>query len=189
MPLSTIDYTAGQDNLTQVFDKTNAIVTAVNEFHGGTTDQVFKKTNSTDFNVEPVNSILPDTGTPNLKIKVLEIGDWDMDTLTLCDVAHGISDYTKIRKVEAIIRNDANTELTPLIYMVHGLGTPTSFGGLIRSITGINIRLERISNTHAALLFPDPSIFGIDPGTGLFDNTDYDSTSFNRGWITITYEG
>jgi hypothetical protein len=45
--------------------------------------------------------------------KILSIGDWNMTLTPLVGVAHGISDFTKIRSVTAMIRNDANTVLIP----------------------------------------------------------------------------
>jgi len=40
-----------------------------------------------------------------IKTKVLEIGDWDMDTAASVNVAHGLT-HTNIRRITALIRND-----------------------------------------------------------------------------------
>lgn len=49
MALSPIDYTPGQDNMQEVFDKINAIVTAVNSLQGGSATQIPIKQSGTDF--------------------------------------------------------------------------------------------------------------------------------------------
>lgn len=43
-----------------------------------------------------------------LKRKILEIGDWNMDSLSPVYVAHGLS-ISNIRRVTILIRDDANT--------------------------------------------------------------------------------
>lgn len=106
------------------------------------------------------------TQNPNALItKVVNIGDWDMSTATgvdTVDVLHGVSDFTKIRSVFALIRNDANTRMDPL---------------------------------QTGCISPDQAVFNIDSNSiglgrtigNLFDNTSYDATSYNRGWLTIQY--
>lgn len=105
-------------------------------------------------------------GTPNLRMKVIEIGDWDMDTDTNANVAHGIADHKKIRSISAIVRNDSDSSY-------HDLSQPLSdgtVGGGIGSFNSVNIILSR-TNTLP------------------FATTDFNTSSaYNRGWVTITYE-
>ena len=99
------------------------------------------------------------------KNKVIEIGDWDMDTNSAKSVAHGISDFTKIETVTAFIRNDAATTARLLVSMT-SVVDGTCNGGI--DFDGTNVNLTRVNS-------------------GLFDSANYNSTSFNRGWITIQY--
>lgn len=100
----------------------------------------------------------------NLSIKIIDIGDWNMDTGTSVDVTHGLSDYKKVRRISVIIRddNDAN-------YFDLNRGTT---GGTMSA--GVNL----IDTTKITL---------VRETGGLFDGVDYNATSFNRGWITIEY--
>ncbi len=95
-----------------------------------------------------------------LKTKVIEIGDWDMDADNFVTVTHGLT-KNKIRSVVVIIipDNDVTYDVWP---------TTTSTGTDRLSITDTAIGISRAIG-------------------GFFDNTSYDSTSFNRGWITILY--
>lgn len=99
-----------------------------------------------------------------LKTKILQIGDWDMDSNAWIEVPHGLT-YSKIRSVTALIRNDNGSSFYDLSRVNPAVGT-TSDG--IR-IDSINIHLQRIAG-------------------GAFDSTDFDTPSgYNRGWIVIGY--
>lgn len=98
-----------------------------------------------------------------LKTKTVPIGDWNMDATTTVFVTHGIADITKIKSVNVMIISDSllsNTEL----------GFVQSGGSIIQGgATGVtDVILLRESG-------------------GIFDNTDFDSLSFNRGFITIEF--
>lgn len=95
-----------------------------------------------------------------LLTKTVEIGDWDMDTDGIKAVAHGIGDHKKIRGISVIIRDDIDTNYSDL---------KISGGVLAQNIQSVNIGLTR-------------------DNAGSFDNPTFDSTGFNRGWLTITYE-
>jgi len=95
---------------------------------------------------------------------IVNIGDWDMDATASVSIAHGIADYSKIRSVSVLIIPDAATTLIPLDTSFSG-GVPA---GSIGQIQSVNIPLFRTA-------------------TGTFDSTNYDSTSFNRGYITIQH--
>jgi hypothetical protein len=172
MALTPIDYSSGQDLNSDVFDKINAIITAVNELQGGTADQIFKKTNSTDFNFEACNSILPASGTGNIKVKKVQIGDWNMDSTASVDVAHGVSDYKTILFVTARIRDDSDaiySLLTSFGQNATAIGPGVDLNGKVVRWDSTNVVLTRETSQH-------------------FDSTDYNSTSFNRGDMFIFYE-
>lgn len=114
-----------------------------------------------------------------LKVKVIEIGDWDMDTDGTKNVAHGLVNYKNIRSISVIIRDDNDTTYYNLEHMT-GSSTPI-FGGRVASVNSTNIILARISETLADQLVTTGS------ATAQFDNAGFDSTSYNRGWITIVH--
>jgi hypothetical protein len=104
------------------------------------------------------------------KIKIVPIGDWNMDANPTVDVPHGIADPRKIRSVRGIIRRDDDQ-----FYFTFPQYRLLASGVLDRlDIAGINassnfITLERVDN-------------------GSFDIPIFDSTGFNRGWLVIEYE-
>jgi hypothetical protein len=120
--------------------------------------------------VKPIYGIYKDSAgveTGNyLRTKIIEIGDWDMDATLAVSVAHGISDYTKIRNISAVVRPDAANGIVPLIRV--DTTTAAATGGYVTGADATNIGLGRVIG-------------------GFFDSTDYNSTSFNRGFITIQY--
>jgi hypothetical protein len=98
-----------------------------------------------------------------LKTKVIEIGDWNMDTTSSVAVAHGLT-LADIRTVTVIIRDDSEA----FLYSFFG-SVSSSYARGTYQVESANITLQRVTN-------------------GLFDSPFYNSTSFNRGWITIMYE-
>lgn len=98
------------------------------------------------------------------KTKIIEIGDWDMDADSTKIVPHGIADYTKIRSVRGVFKNDADTVLITIPYVSNTLNDMVG----VNSITASDINLIR---TNA----------------GQFDSTNYNSTGFNRGFLIIQY--
>jgi hypothetical protein len=170
MPLDNLE---AADNFVQVETKLDATIDKVNDIDanitGGTTDQVLKKTDASDYNYEYVNSILPDSGTNNLKVKVVEIGDWDMDADATKSVNHGLT-KTTIRAVSALIRGDSDGDRFPLDHMNFSDPTDGNNQGGVGFIGNTQVNLVRLTG-------------------GNFDSTSFNSTSYNRGWIYITYEG
>lgn len=97
-----------------------------------------------------------------LHTKIIEIGDWNMDSTDFVNIAHGV-DYSKIISVQAIIKNDLDS------YSVNLAGTSTGGLGMGSIYTyATYILLARMTS-------------------GYFDHTDYDSVSYNRGYILIQY--
>lgn len=102
-----------------------------------------------------------------LKPIVLPIGDWNMDAdmnklITIAST--GISDWTKIRVISVMIRTNDGAFMLPLSNASSG-----SVNGGVEGVTSTNITLRR--NTGE-----------------VFDNPQYNSTGYNRGWVTITCE-
>ena len=104
-------------------------------------------------------------GTNTLKTKIVDIGDWNMDTTTNVDVAHGLT-FTNIRNVNVMIRRDDNTIYTPLDGGQNTINGDNQ--GNVNTIDSTNINLTRVTG-------------------GTFDSNNWDSTSYNRGWMIITY--
>jgi hypothetical protein len=157
------------DLFSSLRDKTNALFDSYNTLIVGTTDQVLKKVSGTDFDFTWSNSYLPGSGfSGNIKTKKIAIGDWDMDTLGNPSISpvHGV-DAAKIIDVVAMIVSD--TGIAPYITLTRANG---SSDGLVSG--GITI------NTTTLTLF---RVVG-----GVFDSASYNSTSFNRGYVYITYE-
>lgn len=98
-------------------------------------------------------------------MKQIEIGDWNMDTTQTVSVPHGIAGgVSKILGCIVSIISDAGSPVNDIHYIAPSGTLP---GGAY-SFTSTNIVLVRTD-------------------TGPFDNTSFDSTSFNRGNITIFY--
>lgn len=103
-----------------------------------------------------------------LRTKVIEIGDWNMDSTTDVSVSHGL-DVTKIRSITAIIRDDSDTVFIPI--------------DRIQIIAG-----SEISGTPGGCAAGTSDIFLGRVTSRFFDSTSYNATGFNRGWVTIIYE-
>jgi hypothetical protein len=92
--------------------------------------------------------------------KSIQIGDWDMDTDATKSVAHGQT-LSKILNVSCLVVNDAGDKKYQAIG--HDGGT-------------IPLEIQEIDATNVVLARK---------AGGTFDSTDFDSTSYNRGFITI----
>lgn len=105
-----------------------------------------------------------------LKVKVVDIGDWNMDTAQTKQTLHGLT-VSSIRSISAIVRDDSNVLFHPV--------TPAPFG------TALTGELEVIVGIYSS----DTTYVYLERRTnGIFDNsTEYDASSYNRGYITIWY--
>jgi len=102
-----------------------------------------------------------DSTQPATLKKILQIGNWNMDTTNSVAIATGLT-WAKIISAIAHIIDDASTTKYPITHWDSTLE-------LYLSITSDgNINLFR-------------------KGGGLFDNVNYDSSPFNRGWIFLEY--
>lgn len=93
----------------------------------------------------------------------IEIGDWDMDATATLTVAHGLT-LSKIRSVSVTIISDGGTIHNHLDHGKDSAGQPQGFVDW----RATDINLGRVAG-------------------GTYDDTAYDETSFNRGWIVIKY--
>lgn len=100
--------------------------------------------------------------------KTLNIGNWNMDSTTGATVAHGLTstEWKFIKNPTGIIRNDADTSYYSIL--------PDGGGGLnsdcyINYFDSTNIYLARKT-----------SVF--------FDNTNFDTAVYNRGFVSFIYK-
>ena len=101
-------------------------------------------------------------------MKVIEIGDWDMDTTSSLNIAHGFNDRNQILSVIFVIRNDADSQSFTVHYN-QSVGGDSQRVLNISTITNIEIDISRITGST-------------------FDSVNFNSTSYNRGWIYISYK-
>lgn len=110
--------------------------------------------------------------------KTMNIGDWNMDADTFCnvDASSIVDDFTKIRSISVMIRNDANDRYYPL---------------------------EKVYNTvpagHVTYIYDNGGVTEIVLTrlvSDFFDSTDFNSATdsptpgspaYNRGWITLQF--
>ena len=96
-----------------------------------------------------------------LRTKVVEIVDWNMDTTTNKNVAHGLT-LANMRSVDIKIVNDAQSS-------IYDFATWASLDGANYYMDATNVVMARAVS-------------------GFFDSADFNSVGgFVRGWITITY--
>lgn len=165
-PDSTVDTSRQfEDNTTQVlFQEKSATVDGSAPGAG----QYVAITSSTDIDRRLRKPVTIDPASVSQIIKkVINIGVWDMDSSSTLAVAHGISDYTKIKSVFVMIRTDDDAFITSMYSLEYNPGVLAAGSFAIDSV---NINMARSSG-----IFDDPT----------FNKT---SGSFNRGWITIEYE-
>jgi len=105
---------------------------------------------------------LSSVGGDSLKTKIINISDWNMDSTISVSVSHGL-DVSTIRSISVTIRNDADNLYTPLDYA----SSSNTVCGKFRSYATL-VELHRFTGCA-------------------FDDPAYDSTSYNRGWVIITY--
>jgi len=137
---------------------------------GLSTDDIVERTGAEGVTIDGVllkdSGIKTDSNGTNevIRTKVLDIDDWDMSAATgtgTITVTHGLT-LAKIRQVNALIRRDDDAS-----YFSFLLGESVTEQNNIQALAS-NIQLTRAVG-------------------GQFDNVNFNSTSFNRGWITITY--
>lgn len=102
--------------------------------------------------------------------KIISIGDWDMDATGAIVVAHGIDvSIYRILDVVAWIHDDSDPNTTFNLALQSTIPTASSISGSVFDIGVTNILLTRAVG-------------------GQFDNLNFNATSFNRGFVEITYK-
>jgi len=102
-----------------------------------------------------------------IRLKILDIGPWNMRVDANVDIAHGIADHTKIINVTGYVVNDGDSNTTP--FSGDANDPLATFGTMsCRLIMSTHLSLYRITG-------------------GKFDNILYQSVLINRGKIFITY--
>jgi hypothetical protein len=113
--------------------------------------------------VKYLSQFIPKSDDIKLRTKVINIGDWDMDASSSVNVNHGLT-LANIRTLNVMVRNDAGTVFYPTETRTPAEGDSV----YVALINATFVQLER------------------QPGSD-FDSTLFDSTSYNRGWVTIQY--
>ena len=97
-----------------------------------------------------------------LRLRVYDLGVWNMDTTTTVLIAHGLTNIN-ICSIETYIIDDAQNAVMSLrtpINMISPAGSAY--------VDGINLRIERMLG-------------------GFFDAVNYSALPTNRGWCSIWY--
>jgi hypothetical protein len=106
-------------------------------------------------------------GSAKVRTKVLNINNWNMDLNEFTTITHGVTNYQNILNVSVVIRTDLSAPPTTHLLNAAASDTVVVSGG-VGEIDATTIRLYRLTG-------------------GIFDNANYDATSYNRGFVTITY--
>lgn len=101
----------------------------------------------------------------------IELGDWNMDTTNEITVAHGLT-FSNIRSISGLVRDDSNTYR-------YSIGGADNNGA---------IQIWFVANAIGDFSIDATTIHIRRLSAGMFDSADFDATTYNRGWITITCE-
>ena len=150
------------------FAKLHAVTSTaaeLSELHSqGAVADDFAKLHAITASSAEINASSVGIGVTISRQKIVEIGDWNMDSTSSVQVAHGLT-QSKIRGIRALIRSDDDATVRDFNALSAGVsGAWTQY----IAATATKISLSRAEGSH-------------------FDNTSYDSTSFNRGWMIIDY--
>lgn len=107
------------------------------------------------------NALIDQNNGHVLRMEVHEIGDWDMKAFSSKTIVHSVPDYRNIVNIVAMIRTDGDS-------VIQNLESGFASGSGYIQYTQTDIMLIRVVN-------------------GFFDDAIFGSTSYNRGWIHITY--
>ena len=119
----------------------------------------------TESNTSVINGVVFSDGvlTTSNEGRYVEIalGDWDMDATNSISTAHGLSatEWKTIRDLSVTVRDDLDSAVFDF----------TSYPSNTILSSSTNIVTSRLA-------------------TGFFDSTAFDSTSYNRGWVTFKYK-
>ena len=135
------------------------------------TDETQALTNKT-LTSSKIDAVIDQSGLAanGLKTVALEIGDWNMNSTPNLDIDVSAYNTYFISGAEVWIRNDTNTVRYPLAKGFSVAGGTWQVGGSVSFLSGGNtFRMSVLQN-------------------GIFDNTNYDATPFNRGWVMFWYK-
>lgn len=115
---------------------------------------------------DKVNAIVTKLNTDDMNwTPDISIGDWNMDVDGFSPlITHSVSDYKKIRVVEVTIRSDDDATYTIL--------NSVGLDGIARG---------------GVLLYSNTQVQLVRTAAGFFDDTTYNSTGYNRGFVKIGY--
>lgn len=108
-----------------------------------------------------------DPGTPLIRKKLINIGDWNMDSTASVTISHGLS-LDKIISVSTFIRTDSGEgggNFRPLNSVTN---SGTDINGGVRVVGSSSVILDRAATRD-------------------FDDPAFDSTGYNRGYIVIEH--
>jgi len=113
-----------------------------------------------------VTGIVETGANAELKVKVIEIGDWNMDATPSVEIAHGLT-LANIRTISVLIRNDDDIICSSFGDTFNDAGATYQY----TRVDATNVKLNRSAG-------------------GYFDSASYDvmGDDGNRGWITIIYQ-
>ncbi len=168
------DYDRVMDNTVHIL-RGLATFTGLKTFQSGTVHTIKPKaagistlssTGSVSLEVQYVNSSAV-SSVVDIKTTIREIGDWNMDADSFVNIALP-AHITKanIRHLSAIIRHDEGSVISALLNDDND-GSSDNNKITVESSNDIQLR-RRVG--------------------GFFDNTSYNATSYNRGWIMIMYQ-
>lgn len=113
--------------------------------------------------------------------KIIDIGDWNMAATISVAVAHGLT-LSKILEIKALLRTDTDNTHVPFSLVADTVASINHTAGLSCDATNVNLR-QALTGSWATIC---SNILGLAGGSG-GAGTDWDSTSYNRGWIIIKY--
>lgn len=172
MAMDQVNSAPGADSFQDLYDKYNALITALK---AGTVGQLLTGISA---GTEPTWQL------PSLQFVEIEIGDWNMDSTDVVQISlpEGF-DPTKIRSIAVMIRPDVGA-----FPDADNFPVPLNCG-----------HFDAGGDCFAGVTDYDPQ-GGIDYATascgvlalyrkasGLFDSSNFNATSYNRGYITIGY--
>ncbi len=112
-----------------------------------------------------VNKLIKPMEPTELVTKIIDIGDWLMQTNSGKNVTHGISDISTIRRITCIIRNNSGSSYNALGQEVNSDADGDGPGG----ITGISSTVIFLARVNGKA----------------YDSASYEQSSYNRGWVTV----
>lgn len=177
--LEELDFGPGQDKFPDAYDKINQAIQTINSvLAGGGAGYGIRKSSNSDFDFEFYDTNVSETaekakaltdGTYTIREKVYPIGSWDMDANDNVFVEHDLGpDITKIVEVTAIIiRDDKARSYVFNQYGASGGGSGVHYIGTV----GVRLYRAQLASTPIEI----------------FDSTDFNDSTMNRGWVVIKY--